>query len=161
MRSLHVAALPFPAPRGTQAALDALLRALNGAGHPASLFCYPEHAAASGEAAYPVQRVARLRGPDTTASGPSWAKIKLDLGLLAQLAALVRREQPDVVVAHHVEAALCCLHLSRPVLFYAHTSLRTELPTYFSAALHRPLALAGEALDSFLCRRFADMRTRL
>lgn len=155
MRSLHVAALPYPAPRGTQAALDAMLRALNEAGHPASLFCYPDIAAQPHSSLpYRVHRVARIRGPGTLKSGPSFAKLGVDVALAVQLARVVQQEKPELVVAHHVEAALCCLRLACPVLFIAHTSLRTELPTYFPASLGLPLARAGEALDGFLCRRY-------
>jgi hypothetical protein len=38
---LHVAALPFPSPQGTQAAIASMLEALASAGRDVHLLCYP------------------------------------------------------------------------------------------------------------------------
>lgn len=153
MRTLHVAAMPFPTPQGTQAALFAMVDALGRAGHDAHLLTY---ARGSGEkrGAFTHHRSRDLPGRDDFRSGPSLRKVAADALLAMDVARLVRELSPDVVVAHHVEAAAACLLAgARPLWFFAHTSLTHELPTYGAASTARLAAKAGGALDAFLARR--------
>jgi glycosyltransferase involved in cell wall biosynthesis len=154
MRVLHVAALPFPSPQGTQALLHQMLCAHASAGHDAHLLCYPHGAPST--APYTVHRCAGGGLPASFRSGPSWSKLALDGALALSLRRLVRELRPALVVAHHVEAALLALVCRVPALFYAHTDLGAELPCYFAPRYALPLRLAGTGLDRLLARR---MRT--
>lgn len=150
LRALHVAALPFPTPQGTQAAIARMLAASAAAGERPTLVTYED---GLGEAPAGVRhvRVAGARG-GSLRSGPSLEKLAADVVLGRALGRLAR--DADVVVAHHVEAALAALAAGvRPVLFVAHTALGPELPTYFSGVLEGPLGRAGDALDRRLCAR--------
>lgn len=153
MRTLHVAALPFPSPQGTQGLIHAMLSALTAHGHDAHLLCYAHGAGMSATPTYPVHRAAgRARG--SLRSGPSLAKLAQDVALARAIRQCVRRLRPRAVVAHHVEAAACALALgARPMLFVAHTSLQAELPSYVGRALAGPAAWAGRRLDVSLVRR--------
>ncbi len=146
MRVLHVAALPFPSPQGTQALLHAMLMAHAQAGHDAHLLCYPGRPVA---VPYRVHRCAPPR-PVSLRSGPSWHKLALDGALAWSLRKLVRRLRPELVVAHHVEAAAIALALRIPAAFYAHTDLGAELPSYFAPHWRLPLRLLGAGLDRVL-----------
>jgi glycosyltransferase involved in cell wall biosynthesis len=155
MRSLHVAALPFPSPQGTQALIDAMLRALHEAGHESHLVCYA-HGLPGPKPPYFVHRAADVVGNRSTASGPSLAKLVDDLALVLTVRKLVDRISPDIVVAHHVEAAAALVAAGiRPWLFVTHTSLSGELAEYFAPRFRRPLQLAGRAIDRSLCTRAA------
>lgn len=158
MRLLHVAALPYPSPQGTQGLIHAMLSALAAAGHEAHLLAYAHGAPKAPDAStpYELHRAVTRRPGRSLRSGPSLEKLRLDVGLARALRALERRVAPRAVIAHHVEAALCALAVCRaPVVFLAHTSLRHELPTYFPPALALPLAHAGAMLDARLTRRAA------
>ncbi len=170
---LHVAAMPFPTRQGTQAVVRAMLDSLAATGRDAHLLTY-----GSGEreieAAFTLHRLPSLPGAASFRSGPSAQKLAQDVALVPAIARLVRRLRPRVVVAHHVEAALACLAArARPLVFFAHTALGPELPTYVpasfgfraeralrSALLAKPVALLGHAvgaagarLDVMLCNR--------
>ncbi|MEY4509802.1 MAG: hypothetical protein RLZZ450_1924 [Pseudomonadota bacterium] len=159
MRTLHVAALPFPSPQGTQALLHQMLSALEVRGHDTHLLCYA-HGAASrvedlGSGAYTVHRVPTRSFSGSLRSGPSLDKVWLDLGLARELARLSALLAPDLIVAHHVEAAAACaLALrDRRVLFVAHTSLADELPTYVPEAWGPLARKLGAGVDRSLTRR--------
>ncbi|MET0342648.1 MAG: glycosyltransferase family 4 protein [Polyangiales bacterium] len=154
MRTLHVAALPFPSAQGTQGLLHAMLSALQAHGHDAHLLCYAHGSAFEAPPAYQVHRAAG-RGASLR-SGPSGEKLWLDVSLGRALVGLVRRLRPDAVIAHHVEAAALALALVEPpVLFVTHTSLASELPTFFPRVRAAPLAYAGGRFDRVLVRRAA------
>jgi glycosyltransferase involved in cell wall biosynthesis len=158
MRTLHVAALPFPSPQGTQALLLQMLCALSERGHDTHLLCYGHGAAREHADAQPFT-VHRLRVQSSTRSlrsGPSLDKLRLDAALALQLRGLRRALAPDLVVAHHVEAAACASLSRLPFVFVAHTGLAAELPTYLGAraAVLTPLARRlGRELERGLVRR--------
>jgi glycosyltransferase involved in cell wall biosynthesis len=159
MRTLHVAAMPYPSPQGTQALIHQMLSALAEAGHETHLLCYAQGAFALFGAPYTVHRVHGRFAPAgarTLRSGPSLAKLARDALLTRELARCAAAVRPDAVIAHHVEAALAGLGARvRPLVFMAHTSLAHELPSYFPRPWAAPLARAGGALDRYLCRRAA------
>lgn len=151
-RALHVAALPFPTCQGTQAAIARMLEASARAGERPTLVTYE---GGTGEAPAGVRHL-RVAGARTGSlrSGPSLRKLTADATLARAIGSLAR--DADVVVAHHVEAALAALLGSaRPMLFVAHTALGPELPTYFPRLPAAPLARAGATLDGFLVSRAA------
>ncbi len=166
MRILHVAALPFPSPQGTQAAVRAMAEATAIAGD-SHLLVYAEGAADVTSARFTLHRASatgatssaqRLLPAAALRSGPSFGKLARDLGLVRALWRLGRELRPDLVCAHHVEACAAALVAGvRPLVFVAHTALAPELPTYLSASM-RPFvapfcARAGDALDTALARR--------
>ncbi|MEM9189699.1 MAG: glycosyltransferase [Myxococcota bacterium] len=149
---LHVAALPFPTHQGTQAALHQMLEAEIESGSDAALLTYDEGQFAI-EARYPRYLAGRPLRRSQFRSGPSLTKLRQDVALGR---ALHRRAEGQVVVAHHVEAALCALLDRVPDwVFFAHTSLTSELPGYRLWGVDRPWlweALGG-TLDGVLCKR--------
>lgn len=153
MSVLHVAAMPFPTVQGTQAAVRAMIEAEHEAGLAPELVTYA-HGGYELTPPWPIHRIADVARDRSLRSGPSWRKVVSD----AQLAALVRRvagsRSPEVVVAHHVEAAAAALAArARPLVFVAHTAVGLELPTYLPARAANLAARAGGALDVTLARR--------
>ncbi|AKF05059.1 glycosyltransferase [Sandaracinus amylolyticus] len=147
---LHVAALPFPSPQGTQAAIAAMMRALADADRDARLLTYAHGAAESEPPRFTHLRLRRAYGDRSLRSGPSLAKIAQDVALARAIA----QARPEIVVAHHVEAAGAALMARAPrVVFVAHTALGPELPTYFAARWGGIAMRAGDALDRALVRR--------
>lgn len=164
MRSLHVAALPFPSPQGTQGAVRAMLDACATAdGGDAHLLVYAQGVGVPEGARFTLHRAAspsvlrRLTRPSPR-SGPSLAKLAHDVALTFALRSLLRTLRPDVVIAHHVEACAAALAVrAAPLVFVAHTELAPELPAYapprFGPLLAPAFSRAGSALDAALCRR--------
>ncbi|UJR82316.1 glycosyltransferase family 4 protein [Sandaracinus amylolyticus] len=148
--ALHVAALPFPSPQGTQAAIAAMLRALADAGRDARLLTYAHGAAEIETPRFTHLRLRHAYGDRSLRSGPSLAKVAQDVALARAIA----RARPQVVIAHHVEAASAAL-LARTarVIFVAHTALGPELPTYFEPRWSALARRAGDALDRMLVQR--------
>jgi glycosyltransferase involved in cell wall biosynthesis len=150
---LHVAALPFPSYQGTQAAIRAMLEASRRAGQHAELFTYATQG-------YPLEPSFRLHRTGawprarSLRSGPSLAKLLLDARMLCELHKLSERLRPSAIIAHHVEAAALTLSLrNAPSVFFAHTDLAAELPSYAAARYHGWLGWAGARLDQLLMRR--------
>ncbi len=147
MRTLHVAAMPFPSHQGTQALLHEMLGAFTDAGHDTHLLCYP-HAGFARATRYTVHRGDDVARDRSLRSGPSLRKVLQDLQLVRDLRRLHRTLRPARVIAHHVEAALAA-HAARvpAVTYVAHTSLAAELPSYFAGPLRSLWVGAGRALD--------------
>lgn len=143
--SLHVAALPFPSPQGTQAAIRFMLEALQRRGERAELLTY---AHGEGTVSFPHHRARALVSDPSLRSGPSLAKVVNDLALAAALAA----HPAPQLVAHHVEAAAIARFARRPWVFVAHTDLEAELPTYLAPRWRSAAARAGAAIDRTLGR---------
>lgn len=149
---LHIAALPFPSHQGTQAAIRSMLEARARAGRKVELFTYAAQAFPFA-AGFPVHRSADF--PDVSLrSGPSLAKIALDVRMALQLRSLVRELRPHVIVAHHVEGmGVATLASSLPRVFFAHTDLSAELPSYAPPRYADVLRWAGCGFDRQLCLR--------
>ena len=155
---LHVAAQAFPSYQGTQAIIRQMLEAETSAGLSSELVTY----AAKGydeTLSFAVHRPARIPLVNERAllrSGPLRTKPMLDVQLLSWLRRYVRNQRPSVIIAHHVEAAMLGLACKGPpVVFFAHTDLEQELPTYASPAFTKMLRLAGATIDQSLVRRCA------
>lgn len=153
---LHVAALPFPTPQGTQAVIRTMLESVSADGSNAHLLTYGDGPGPR-PSTYTWHGARRAPGASDLRSGPSLRKLAGDAALAAAVRKLDRRLRPRAVVAHHVEAAAACLAArARPMVFFAHTALGPELPTYIPhppRVLRRALGLGGDALDRWLCRR--------
>lgn len=143
--SLHVAALPFPSPQGTQAAIRFMLEALRRGGVRAELLTY---AHGEGAVSFPHQRAAALVPDRSLRSGPSFAKVANDLSLGVALAS----HRAEQLVAHHVEAAAIARFARRPWVFVAHTDLEAELPSYLAPRWRALAARAGAEVDRSLGR---------
>lgn len=144
--------MPFPTEQGTQASIHAMLQACVTAGHDARLLTY-----ASGQGnhdgSYVLERASRLPGRETFRSGPSLRKLAHDGLLTLALRRALRPPGPSLVVSHHVEAGGACLVArARPLVFFAHTALAPELPSYFHPWLAPAIARAGQSVDRLLCR---------
>jgi len=147
MRTLHVAAMPYPTQQGTQALVHAMLSELAAAGHDTHLLCYP-HAGFERPTEYTVHRSLEVVRDPSERSGPSLRKIVQDVQLVRDVRRVCVRLRPERVVAHHVEAAIAAQFVSATNLtFVAHTSVAAELPSYFAPALEAGFMHAGRALD--------------
>lgn len=153
MAVLHIAAMPFPSVQGTQAAVRMMVEAEHEAGLAPELLTYA-HGAYELSVAWPHHRIADLTKDRSLHSGPSWRKIVEDAQLVVEARRLHGRLEPRWVVAHHVEAATAAMAARiRPVVFFAHTALGPELPTYLPAPAKRLAGRAGQALDVTLVAR--------
>lgn len=159
MTILHVACLPFPTHQGTQAAIDAMLRASSELGRPVDLLTYPR-GAYEPDGPYPIHRLPDFPRVRSLRSGPSVGKLVLDARCILGTRRLAERLRPEAIVAHHIEAAMAALAANvGPVYYLAHTSLEHELPAYFSRVLEAPIATLGRQLEARVCRRAAGVAT--
>ena len=150
---LHVACLPFPSYQGTQAALDAMLRASWETGHVAHVLTYA-HGSHEVDPPYAVHRVPDFPKLRSLRSGPSVGKVALDVRCIYEIRTLAARLRPTAIVAHHVEAACAALVAGvGPVFYVAHTSLSHELPSYFERIPERPVKALGRVLERLICAR--------
>jgi glycosyltransferase involved in cell wall biosynthesis len=157
LRVLMVAACPLPWPRGTPIRIHRMAEALSAHGLDVTVLTYPLGDLSS-PTRYRLRRVA-LGAALAGAPGPSLKKLLyLDPLLGREIARLLRREDFDVIHAHHYEgliAALAARRLARrlPLIYDAHTLLATELPQYRLRLPRVTLASVGIAIDRWLPRR--------
>jgi glycosyltransferase involved in cell wall biosynthesis len=151
--------MPFPSYQGTQAVIRTMMETLSDDRRQAHLLTY----ASSGyrvDPAFHLHRIGDFPRHRSLRSGPSLAKAALDLRLLVSLRRLENRVAPEVIVAHHVEAAAAAVVASRlPVIFFAHTDLGAELPLYPIGLPPAILRRAGEGLDGWILRRAGAVAT--
>lgn len=152
-----IAACPFPYPRGTPIRIQRMAEHLARQGHEVHVVTYH---LGQGDPAPEIHmhRTRSIPGYRNFAPGPTAGKLLLlDPLLTFQLVGLLRRQRVDVLYAHHYEgllAALAARRLTRsrgespmPVVYDAHTLLRSELP-YYHLWMHRTMARAiGARLD--------------
>ncbi len=154
---LHVACLPFPSHQGTQAAIDAMLRASAGAGRNPRLLTYA-HGAYEPETDYVIHRIPDFPKVRSLRSGPSWGKIALDARCMLETRRLALQLGASAIVAHHIEAALAALAANvAPVYYVAHTSLAHELPVYFPRFSGRPIGKVAARVETWVCERVAGV----
>lgn len=149
------AACPFPWARGTPARVLRLSEALCERGHEVHVVTY--HLGDRSVALpFQVHRTPRLPTYRKTAPGPSLQKLALLDPLLAlELRRVLRRERIDVIHAHHYEGLLVSAWAQMgatrlPVVYDAHTTLESELPSYgppLAGALKRRV---GRGIDRWL-----------
>jgi glycosyltransferase involved in cell wall biosynthesis len=154
---LHVACLPFPSHQGTQAAIAAMLEASVASGRQSELLVYARGGYAL-DAGYAVHRIPDFPKVRSLRSGPSWGKVVLDARCVFEIRRLAKRQRPDAIVAHHIEAALAALVAQvAPVHYVAHTALEHELPLYFPFLPARLVAELGARAERLVCRASAGV----
>lgn len=156
MRALHVAALPFPTSQGTQAAIASMMRSSARQGRDTHLLTYGgdgDGQPLTSDPAYSLHRAAVVSGRDSLRSGPALRKLAQDIALGRAARALGAALQPAVLVGHHVEGTAACLSAGIPTVFFAHTDLAGELPSYLPRMAEGPLHAAGVHIDRMLTTR--------
>jgi len=146
--------MPFPTRQGTQASIAAMCDASTSAGRDTHLLSYAAGVDAR-PPAFTVHRAGDFPRVRSLRSGPSADKVALDARMTLDLARLWRALRPDVVVAHHVEAAAIAAAAAPTGRFvwFVHTDLGAELPSYAPARYARALARLGHVTDRVLARR--------
>lgn len=144
--------MPYPSPQGTQASIRAMLRAHLEAGDETHLLAYAHGDGTPVDDGLVLHRAGDGARDRSLRSGPSARKLVSDVALARSLAHVVRAYDFDLVVAHHVEAALACAAvLRREWTFVAHTALGAELPSY-ARRTGFAASLAGDLLERRLVR---------
>lgn len=133
-----------------------MVEALADAGHDTHLLTYAHGIAdPHGERLHGVthHRLANFPPTRSLRSGPSFAKVALDLQMVGGARRLAARLSPSLVIAHGVEAAhvarLACLSAIAPTIYYAHTRFDAELPTYLRAPSSRSRSWRSTTLETF------------
>lgn len=158
LRVAMVAACPFPAARGTPVRIYRLAEALARRGYDVCVLAY-HLGEADARPPFRIRRTRDIAWYRYTEPGPTLAKLcLLDPMLTLRLRAFLKRRSVDLVHAHHYEGLLAAM-MARPhglpVIYDAHTTLGSELPTYdlgLPAAVTRRI---GQALDRRLPRHAA------
>ena len=156
LRIAVVAACPFPIGRGTPVRILRLTEALAARGHQIEVFTYHLGEALT-DPPFKVHRIAPWRAYAYTGPGPTLGKIfGLDPRLARKLARSLTGARFDLVYAHHYEALLIALAVrprGLPVVYDAHTLLRSELPLYKLGLPPALMGAIGGMLDRFLPRQ--------
>ena len=150
---VHVACLIYPSHQGTQAAIHSMLHALTKAGHSTHLLTYA-HGAYPVDTPFEVHRVPDFPKVRSLRSGPSIGKIALDMRCVLAIRKLVRTLKPEIIVAHHIEAAIAAI-LARvsPVYYLAHTSLGNELPQYLPILPAPMISRLARMVETRICKQ--------
>lgn len=145
-----VAACPLPFPRGTPIRIRRLAEAVARRGHRVHVVTY-HLGDAWVDPPVALHRIPVVPGYCKTSPGPSYRKILVvDRRLTAKLREVLVSHPIDVVHGHHYEGLLAALLARRagvPILYDAHTTLESELPSYglgLPGAMKRSL---GRLLD--------------
>lgn len=167
-----VAACPFPVSRGTPIRIYQMAAALSRRGHEVHVVTYHLGNPAP-DAPFEIHRIRNVASYSKTSPGPSYQKLAvLDPLLALELRGLLRRQEFDVIHAHHFEGLLVAnAARSRgapPVVFDVHTLLESELPYYGLGLPSSFKRVVGRALDRWFPRRAEhviavtdDIRSRL
>ncbi|MCO4743550.1 MAG: glycosyltransferase family 4 protein [Proteobacteria bacterium] len=142
---LHIAACPFPAPRGSQVFIAGSARGQVERGHRVAVACY---ANGEGEAPAGVELVRAARVPFAFGgSGPHPSKLAANLALARAVRRWSLENKPDLICAHNAEGPLVArlAGVAAPVFWEVHTRMQTELPRFLpgTAPLGRLLDLAA------------------
>src|SRR5690348_376838 len=156
-RVAMVAACPMPARRGTPLRVERLAQALWARGHHVEVITY--HIADDDhKLQFPVHRIfGNRRRFWQMPAGPNARKLLLyDPALALKLWSVLSKDRFDVVHAHHIEGLLVSLpsrlRYKVPVVYDAHTTLGSELPSYGPRLSRWIVGAAGAWVDSWLPR---------
>ncbi len=128
-----VAACPFPFPRGTPIRIQRVAEAMARRGHRVHVVTY-HLGDIWEEPPFVLHRIPAISGYRKTSPGPSYRKIfVVDRRLAAKLREVLASYPIDLVHGHHYEGLMVALLARRagiPILYDAHTTLESELPSY-------------------------------
>ncbi len=146
----------MPARRGTPLRVERLAEALCARGHQVELITYhicdDQHSLE-----FPVHRILNRRRHAQMPAGPNARKLFLYDPLLAmKLWQVVAAGGFDVIHAHHIEGLLAALPTRLrhriPVVYDAHTTLKSELPSYGPRLSRWVTGVVGDWFDGWLPR---------
>ena len=152
-----VAACPFPYPRGTPVRIFRMAEALSQKGHQVHVVTYHIGDQAN-EAPFTIHRIPAVKSYRRYAPGPSFQKLAvLDPLLLRELLRVLKRNDFDLIHAHHYEGLILSWWARKwtnlPVVYDAHTLLESELPYYYQPMLPGAVKRkVGHWLDRLLPR---------
>lgn len=133
LRVAMVAACPFPWPRGTPVRAHRVARAVAELGHEVHVVTY-HLGMPVGDEPFVTHRIPNVSAYRKVDAGPTYGKLLLLDPLLARALSRCLDQGPfDVIHAHHYEGLLVAARARRrrlPIVFDAHTTLETELPSY-------------------------------
>jgi glycosyltransferase involved in cell wall biosynthesis len=128
-----VAACPFPFPRGTPIRIWRLAEAMARRGHRVHVVTYHLGDLCE-EPPFALHRIPAVSGYRKTSPGPTYRKILVvDRRLAGELREVLASHPIDLVHGHHYEGLMVALLARRagtPILYDAHTTLESELPSY-------------------------------
>ncbi len=154
-----VAACPFPSSQGSQVLIRQLSHSLSDRGHSVHVIAYP-FGDLPPDPYYTLHRAYDVFPWRKLDPGPSLAKPFLDVLLLAKVISVVRREGIEIIHGHNYEGIILAWKAARwlgiPVVYYCHSLLADELPTYFTGENATELARKfGSFVDRFT-RKISD-----
>lgn len=149
-----VAACPFPHSRGSPIRIQRLANALVKRGHRVRVVTY-HLGKDSPEDEFEIVRSANVPTYKKLSPGPSLQKLLVvDPLLTAKLVSNFRRQEFDVIHAHHYEGLLTArvanIGKGIPLVYDAHTMLGSELPYYKMGVPQGAIASLGNRLDRWL-----------
>ena len=148
-----VAACPFPAQRGTPVRIFRTAEALGRRGHNVHVVAY-HFGDASSTDAFQIHRIPDIKSYRNFNPGPTYPKLLvLDPLLAIKLFQVLKTHQIDLIHAHHYEGLLVSLTVKsmtgHPVIYDAHTTLESELPSYPMSLPDTPKQVIGRFLDQW------------
>lgn len=149
-----VAACPFPYPRGTPVRIFRMAEALAHRGHEIHVVTYHLGEELQRVPFY-LHRIINVKTYRKYSPGPTYQKLLvLDTILLIKLYEILKKHQVDLIHAHHYEglaiASIVRRWTKHPLVYDAHTLLKSELPFYTIGMPQRFKRAMGQYLDSWL-----------
>ena len=129
-----IAPIPFFEDRGAPIRVYGEAKGLANLGHEIDVVCY--HLGRAVPEVHRIHRIHHIPWYNTTAAGPSYHKVYLDLMVLSKALHVIKSYDVDVVHAHlHEGAAIAqmlnaILKLKKPVIFDAQGSLTGEMASH-------------------------------
>lgn len=146
-----IAACPFPSGQGSQVLIRQLSQALARRGHIVHVITYP-FGNLPPDRGYHLHRTRALIPYRKLDPGPSILKPLLDLMLLFKALSVAKREKIEILHGHNYEGIVVAWLVARvrgiPSIYYCHSLLAEELPTYFAGRILKCLTRwMGEVVD--------------
>ena len=156
---LMLAPCPFPTRQGTQVFIRHLASALASL-HEVHLVTYGHGEYHHADLPFHVHRAPRVA--TGLRSGPQPLKLLADAAMVRTAMGVLSRYPCALIHAHNVEGlaiALCIKNRTgHPIVYHAHNTMETELPTYFRTRLaQRATALLGHVIDHTMVRHADDV----
>lgn len=152
-----IAACPFPYPRGTPIRIFRMAEALARRGHEVHVVTYHLGEALQ-RTPFHLHRIKNVKTYRKHSPGPTYQKLLvLDSLLMMKLYQVLKNYEIDLIHAHHYEglivASLARRWNKQPLIYDAHTLLKSELPFYRIGLSQRFKRTLGLYFDSWLPKR--------